>query len=150
MNDGAPKTLALDDGARCGLATDPLGVVQALYDAMDRRDVPAVLGHLDDHVQWEMHGPDTLPTAGLRIGKGEVERFFGDLDRMFERVVFEITDLFAKDDRVLALGFEHGVVRASSVRYESPLCHVWTVRRGKVARWRCFVDSAAVMAACAA
>ena len=56
------------------MAKDALSVVQDVYGAFGRGDIPAILGMLDEGVAWT--SPRTLPQGGTYKGPGEVGSFF--------------------------------------------------------------------------
>src|SRR3712207_5145168 len=62
--------------------------VRAIYQAFGRQDVPAILEHLADDVQWDYAYPDH-PVPWLRAGQGRAAgaRFFQELsDRKSTRL----------------------------------------------------------------
>jgi hypothetical protein len=47
-------------------AEDNVKIVQEIYIAFLRRDVPGILVHLDDHIIWNIPGSLAVPMAGVR------------------------------------------------------------------------------------
>lgn len=54
-------------------------LVQELYTAFGRGDVPAILDRLTDDVAWYDPGPPEVPHANRSGGPEEVGSFFGRL-----------------------------------------------------------------------
>lgn len=123
------------------LSSPAIDLVQQAYDALESGRLERLLGLLDVHVQWELYASEAVPFSGLRMGHQEVGRFFMDLQLSLESRAMEVTEMFAVADRVTALGFERARVASTGMSYESPFCHVWSIRRGKVTQWRAFCDA---------
>lgn len=135
------SSLAHDSPAAEELSSPSIDLVQQAYDALESGMLDRLLSLLDVHVQWELYASEVVPFAGLRMGHQEVGRFFMDLRLSLEGRVLEVTEMFAAGDRVTALGFERARVSATGASYESPFCHIWSIRRGKVTQWRAFCDA---------
>lgn len=121
----------------------PLAVVQEAYQAFGRGDVAAILNLLADEVDWKFVGSPRIPYAGLRSHAQEVARFFEEVAQADEIHVFEPREFIEAGEDVVVLGFERTTARAEGTTFESEWVHVFTVRNGKVTRWRGFYDTAA-------
>ncbi len=122
--------------------------VQEAYAAFGRGDIPAVLGMLTEDVEWVTPGPpEVLPGAGQRRGRPEVAGFFSALHDAQEFEHFEPQEFIAQADKVVALVQSRARIRASGRLLESEFAHVFTLRGGKIARFRAFADTAAAVAA---
>ena len=124
-------------------------VVKDAYAAFLRGDIPALQDLLTDDVEWDgVKGTEgTLPQAGLRRGKAEVVRFFQEVDSTTQFDRFEPQDFVAQGDTVVAIGMYSGIAKANGQRVTSDWVHVFNMRDGKVARFREFCDSAALVRA---
>ncbi len=122
-------------------------VVQNLFAAFGRGDIPGLLALVADDVVWFIPGPAEVPHAGERRGHEGVLQFFQTLGGAVEFEQFEVRELVAQGDKVVALGFERGRVRASGRTFDNPWALVFTVRDGRVAEFRGYEDTAAVAAA---
>src|SRR5688572_20380423 len=109
-----------------------LDVVNQIYAAFGRGDMPALVALLDPHVTWVTPGPADLPTAGSRRGPDQVLDFFRTLMGMMEIIRFTPTDLLAKDDTVVVLGEEEGRMKATGRTLLNRWVHVFRLRDGKV------------------
>ena len=122
-------------------------VVQAMYAAFKRGDVPAVLDRLAEDIEWRIAGPSELPYAGLHRGRDEVAKFFETFAQASEFEVFEPQEYFSRGDKVVVLGHERQRVKATGRVVETEWAMVFTLRAGTIARFHNFVDTHAVAAA---
>ena len=124
-------------------------VVKDAYAAFLRGDVAAILNVLTDDVEWEgVKGTEgTLPQAGLRRGKAEVARFFQEVDSSTQFERFEPQEYIAQGESVAVVGTYSGIAKTNGQRSSSDWVMVFTMRDGKVARFREFCDSAALVRA---
>ena len=113
-------------------------VVEAAYEAFGRGDIEAVLGMLDDDVVWS--APLTVPHGGTYKGVDGVLSFFQGLGAQWDGLTLDV-------ETVADIGADQavGIVRANGARkgggaasYGTAM--VFTIRNGKIARFREFVD----------
>ena len=123
-----------------GMAT---AIVQQAYEAFGRGDVPAILNLIADDVDWEFVGSENLPYAGRRRNRKEVADFFAAVSRIDDVHVFEPREFIEADEHVTVLGWETTTARDTHTKFESAWVHVFTVKNGKVTRWRGFYNTAA-------
>ena len=127
---------------------DNLKTIHDVYAAFGRGDVPAVLNLLTEDVEWFTPGPPAvIPYAGSRSGSKEVAQYFKDFGQAMEITAFEPQKFFAQADQVVVLGHYSGRVRTTGNVLESEWAHAFTLRDGKIAKFRGYEDSAAVVAA---
>jgi ketosteroid isomerase-like protein len=119
-------------------------VVQEMYTALGRGDIPGVLDTLSDDIEWRIAGPSELPYAGLHRGRDEVAKFFETFGQASEFEMFEAQEYFSRGDKVVVLGHERQRVKATGNMVETEWAMVFTVRGGKIARYHNFVDTHAV------
>ena len=124
-------------------------VVKDAYAGFLRGDIAAVLDSLTDDVQWEgVKGTEgAVPQGGLRRGKAEVATFFEQVNSTFAFDRFEPQEYVAQGDTVVAIGRYSGTVKGSGTHTASDWTMVFTFRDGKIARFREFCDSAAIVRA---
>jgi len=122
---------------------DPTAVVQQAYEAFGRQDVPAILKLVAEEVDWEFVGPASLAYAGRRRNHKEVGEFFAAVARADDIHAFEPREFIAAGDHVTVLGWESATAMDTKTKFESEWVHVFTVKKGKVTRWRGFANTAA-------
>ncbi len=120
----------------------PVDVVQRTYEAVGRGDVPAVLDLLTDDVEWTLYGPSLIPFAGTRHGHEGVAEFFAAVGGTLEFEQFEPREFVARGDTVVVVGQERSLVKPTGRTFEQEWAHVYTLRDGKIARFRAFEDTA--------
>ncbi len=122
-------------------------VVQETYEAVGRGDIPALLDLLTDDVEWTFQGPSVIPFAGTRRGREGVAEFFSLVGEELEFQQFEPREFVAQGDTVVVLGFERSLVKPTGRTFEQEWAHVYTLRDGKIAKFRAFEDTAALVVA---
>ena len=118
-------------------------VVQKAYEAFGRKDVPAILNLVAEQVDWELVGPASLAYAGKRRNKKEVGEFFAAIPQADDIHAFEPREFIAAGENVTVLGWESSTAVETGKKFESEWVHVFTVKNGKVTRWRGFFNTAA-------
>lgn len=118
-------------------------IVKQAYEAFGRGDVPAILNLVADQVDWELVGPTSLPYAGRRKNHKEVADFFAAVASSDDIHAFEPREFIEADEHVTVLGWEDATTRDTNRKFESQWAHVFTVKNGKITRWRGFVNTAA-------
>lgn len=124
-------------------------VVKDAYAAFQRGDIDAVLALVDDNVEWEaVKGTEgVVPTAGLRRGRRGVAEFFSQLAASGEFQSFEPREFVAQGDQVVSIGEYEMTVRSTSRRVKAEWVMVFTIRNGRIARFREWTDSAQLIRA---
>lgn len=120
-----------------------LSVVKAAYDAFGRGDVAAILDLVADKVDWKLLGPPAIPYAVQRNNKDDVARFFAEVQQADDTQLFEPREFIEAGEHVTVLGFERAMARQEGKLVETEWIHVFTVREGKIIRWRGAYDTAA-------
>ena len=129
-------------------ATTPsnLTVVKGIVAAFETGDLPGLLHALSPDVEWRVGGPDSVPYAGTRRGREQVKHFFEELSRVVEFQRFEPQTFISEGETVVVLGQEKLLVRAGRQAIENDWVMVFTLRKGQVAAFRQFSDTAALAA----
>ncbi|MEZ5039228.1 MAG: nuclear transport factor 2 family protein [Saprospiraceae bacterium] len=126
--------------------TSNLATVQAIYEAFGKGDVPAIISHLAEDVQWESWANNTAQKAGVpwlksRNNKAGVIEFFQ-----------VVASLNIQDFKVLSImGGETQVAVEFTITFIAPATgqnvkdeemHLWTFNKaGKVTRFRHYLDT---------
>jgi uncharacterized protein len=127
---------------------DNTQLVQRAYAAFGQGDIPAVLALMADDVEWSEPGSaDVLPWGGPRRGRQQAAAFFQELDRALTFEAFEPREFIAQGETVVVVGYERTVVKSSGHRVENDWVMVFTIRDGKIARFREYYDTAPYLAA---
>jgi len=119
-------------------------IVQRVYDAMKERDANAMQElFADDMHVWQS---PLLPWGGDYEGRDGAFTFFLTL---VEHIRSQVTteSLFSAGEHVVQTGRTRGTVVANGASFDVPEVHVWEVRDGKVAAFRAYIDTPAMLEA---
>ena len=120
--------------------------IRAGYDALATGNVPAILAMCDPAIEWtEAEG---FPYAGTYIGPDAV--LSGVIARLgSEWTPFQVkpAEFIDGGDQVVVLGRYAATYNETGKSFDAAFAHVWTLRDGKVVRFRQYVDSALVQEA---
>jgi uncharacterized protein len=124
-----------------------LDVVRRAYEAFGRGDIETLLSLLDENIEWRTPGPADLPTAGVRRGRQAVGAFFGLLNQTFDIQRFEPQAFLADGDRVVVLGSDTALLRATGkLLVDEAWVHAFTVKDGRIVGFQEYMDVSAVVA----
>lgn len=122
-----------------------IATIQAIYAAFAKGDVPSILAHLAEDVQWEWGWAQDSGIPWYKPGKGRkhVEGFFGAL-RQVEIKTFQPLALLGDNQWVaVPIDLEAKVVATGRTVKEVEM-HLWGFNEaGKVNKFRHYVDSLA-------
>ena len=113
-------------------------VVEAAYEAFGRGDIGAVLGMLDADVEWSV--PMTVPHGGTFKGVDGVQSFFEGLGRLWDGITLDVEAIDdVGPDQAVGIVRANGTLKGSgAASYGTTM--VFTIRDGKVSRFREYVD----------
>ena len=116
-------------------------VVQDIYEAFGRGDVPAILDQLVDNVDWEYAyraAPNPVPWLEPRRGKEGVAAFFTSTQEHLVIHRFAVNSLAEAPGVIVALfDLEATVKRTGKDIVEQDEAHIWHFNEaGKVVRFR--------------
>jgi ketosteroid isomerase-like protein len=123
--------------------------VNDLFAAFGRGDISHVIdAHADDIVmESPVSHTSTLPWAGARTGRRELVEYFETMAAHVRPEAFSDVVFTASGDRVVVEGSNAGTVLATGERYDHDWVMVFTIRDGKVVRFRHFYDAGDIEAA---
>ena len=121
----------------------PTELVQRIYAAFGNGDIATITASVADEVDWEFVGPPTLPFAGRRRNRDGVGAFFAAIPQADQIHQFEPREFIEAGEHVTVLGWEQSTALDTNKEFSTEWVHVFTVKDGKVTRWRGFYDTAA-------
>ena len=123
--------------------------VQHIYDCFGRGDVPGILDHLSDGIEWWHAGdPSVVKYAGAFQGKDGVVQFFQILGANVQFTGFEISNYRANGNEVICDGNVSGIATPTGKAYNVFPVFTWTFdEQGKVCILRVDGDMSAADAA---
>ena len=120
-----------------------VALVQDLYAAFGRGDIAHIIAALASDVHWESGGcRSDFPIFGPRKGPSEVQTFFAQVAETLDFSEFTPREFCPCGDKVFVLGFYAATMRKSGKSAACEWVHVFTLRDGKVVRFREFTDTA--------
>ena len=118
-------------------------IVEAAYASFAQGDVPAVMGAMDENIEWTE--ADGFPLAGTYIGPQAVlEGVFMRLGEVGDEFAPVPDKIIAEGDTVVVLGNYTWKHKSSGVPAKVKMAHVWTVADGKLATFQQHVDTVRV------
>jgi len=135
--------------------SEHVATTQAIYEAFGRGDIPALLEHLADDVQWESWADNAAQKAGVpwmqaRSGKEGAQEFFGVVAALLRITDFRVLSILAGGNQVAAEFVLEADVPSTGGHYRDEEMHLWTFNdEGKVIRLRHYTDTAKHIAAAA-
>lgn len=118
--------------------------VRAIYAALYHAPGTALFDQLDPGLVWELCGPERLPFAGVYLGRDGVAVFLDRLAAAVEPPRFEMRDFVASGERVVAIGVQRGLARATGRVFQVSHMHLWELAEGRVKSFRGLCDTAAL------
>lgn len=120
-----------------------IDLVQHLYGAFGRGDIPALMSDMSADIAWHSGGrASDYPGFGPRKGHAEVQEFFKIIADNNDFVHFTPRNFYAADDKVFVLGDYEITLRKTGKKMASDWVHIFTIRDGKVTGFREFLDTA--------
>lgn len=121
--------------------TTSTDVIRAFYQALSIGDAPTALGLMAADIEWHTMWHYKVDGRGpQKVAEGLL------MPLMAEWASFALTptDYIADGETVVSLGHFTGVHGASGKSVDAGYTHIWTVRDGKIARFRQYIDTLAV------
>ena len=106
-------------------------VIQKLYEAFGRGDIPGVLAFIDENATWiNPYGQGHFPGQWGRPCRGhaEIVGFFQALNEAVDVRGFVPSEIIAQGSKVVVLVKWNGVVRQTGKPFDVLLAHIWTLR----------------------
>lgn len=123
-----------------------VSLIQTLLDAFGRGDVETILNHCTSDCEFYFPGPATIPYAGRKKGRSEIQSYFDSLIGTQSDANLSIDRFVAQGDSVVAIGRYSANVKTTNKPIETPVVLTFQVQNGKVARHMATSDTAAVAA----
>jgi uncharacterized protein len=121
-----------------------VNLLAGLYDAFGRGDVPGVLGSMDPAIHWhEAEGNPYMPSGEAWVGPDAiVNNLFVKLAEEWDGFTVHPETFHDAGDVVVVEVRYTGMYKATGKQIDAQVCHIWTVKDGKVTKFQQFVDTA--------
>jgi ketosteroid isomerase-like protein len=119
-------------------------VLKDLYAKFASGDVPAVLAMLADDVEWREAESNPYQPSGepWRGPQAVLENLFVKLGSEWDGFTVTPSRFLDAGDRVVVEGRYTGTYRATGKALDAQVCHVWTLRDGRISGFQQYVDTA--------
>ena len=125
-----------------------VSLVQSLYEAFGRGDIPAILGAMDPDIVWDIPQAPDYPLGGIHRGpQGIASEFFSVIPSYYQEFAAIPQRVVDDGDRVIVLGEYRGKGKASGMAFQVPVAHVYGFRDGKWVRFQEYTDTGTIAAA---
>ena len=117
-------------------------IIQKVYEAFNRKDYSAVLELFDRQMEWfaAEHSPlaDQSPYRGVdQIRKGVFDRIM----QGFETLTVQVDEMIHNGNKVVALGYYHGLLKGKEKPFQAQLAHVWTIHENRIVKFQQYLDT---------
>jgi ketosteroid isomerase-like protein len=113
-------------------------IIEGLYAAFGRGDVPGIVAQLTDDIRWVSHGESDVPWSGDFSGKHRVPEFFAAIFQSVDVQAFTPQEWIAQGDTIVSLGEFGCQVRATGKTSRSRWVFIWKLRNGKICSYEKF------------
>jgi len=114
--------------------------LRSMYDAFGRGDVPALLGAMDDKIEWVE--PASLPFEDQVGPQAIAENIFGPVTTQIEGFAVDVREIIDGGDVVCGIGVYRGKGAENGVALDADFVHVWRFGAdGKVTGFRTYTDT---------
>jgi hypothetical protein len=119
----------------------PVETVRAFYAALGKGDAPTALGLMADDIEWNtMWHYKVLGRGPQKVAEG----LLMPLMKEWSEFRMDPTEFIAQGDSVVSLGRFLATHGATGKRVDAGYAHVWTVKAGRIVRFRQYIDTLAV------
>ena len=123
------------------MSEDNLNLVRSVYQIKDISEIVAAFAPA-----FEIRQTESLPWGGHYRGLAGAQQFFTKLRGNVDSAV-EIEEIFAVENKVVVKGRTRGTVLQNDKKFDVSIVHIWTLRKGKLAKFEPFIDTPAMLAA---
>ena len=124
------------------MSQEKVEIIRRMYDSFEKGDVPAVLGQMDQHIEWKEADnfiyADANPYVGPQAVLEGVLMRFGSEWESFAVIPEEWLDA---GNHVVVLGTYTGTHKETSREVRAQFAHVWGVKGDRVVRFQQYTDT---------
>jgi ketosteroid isomerase-like protein len=118
-------------------------IVKDFFAAIGRGDEQALLALAAEDIEWIIPGED-WPLAGTHRGHAALANVLQKASNEVEMTYPEPPEFVAQGDRVLVIGVATGKIKATNKTFKDDWVFAITVRNGKLANIREYIDTQAL------
>jgi ketosteroid isomerase-like protein len=123
---------------------DGADLLRRTYDALEQRDFAALAELADPDLEMDL--TERVLNPSTYRGAEGLLKFLGEIDELWTSMKIEVERVVERGDELLAVLLVSLVGRGSGVEMESRIAQRWTLRDGKLAHMKLYVDPDAALA----
>jgi ketosteroid isomerase-like protein len=124
------------------MSQENVDIIQGIYDAFARGDIPAVLGALAADVEWREAEGFLYADQNPYIGPGAVlAGVFARLGGEWDQFQARPDSILDAGEAVIGQGYYSGVYKATGRTVRAQFAHVFTLRGGRVVKFQQYTDT---------
>lgn len=123
-----------------------VAIIQKVFEAFGRGDVQTILDYCTNDCEFYCPGPSSIPYAGTKKGRAEIQGYFDALTVTQSDANLSIDQFVSEDDTVVAIGRYTAKVNSTGKPIDTPVVLTFRVRNGKITRHMVIGDTAALAA----
>lgn len=119
-------------------------LIRRVYALFGRGDIPHLVALFDPCIEWRSaEGNPAEPSGAPWIGPDDItEKLFKPAAARWDGFAITPHRFHQAGDTVVVEGRYTGMFKATGRRMDAQVCHVWTLRAGKVTGFQQYVDTA--------
>ncbi len=123
-----------------------VAVIERLYQAFAAGDLDTVFGLIDPDVEWIE--ADGIPYSGVFKGHDAIlNGVFAKIGAEWDNFTAKVEQYIDAGNIVVTLGLDSGTFKATGKQMSAPTASVWTIKNGRVVKFRQYIDTLAVVSA---
>lgn len=121
-------------------------IVQRIYEAFSEGDMETISQLISPSVEWMES--DGIPYGGVFKGyEAVVESVFGKIGAEWRDFTARVEEYIDAGNIVITLGVDSGTYKETGKQMSAPTASFWTIKDGKVVKFRQYIDTLAVVSA---
>ena len=122
--------------------TDNVALINSLYSSLAARDVPTVLGLMDEKIIWNEAESNSLADGNPYIGpEAVVTGVFTRLGGMYKAFAIKVVELHDMSNNQVLATLRYEITTNNNQFYDVQAAHHWTLKSGKVVQFQQYVDT---------
>lgn len=118
-----------------------VAIVNDLYAALGRADVPALLEILAPELAWTEAEGFPYYSGTWRSPQEVLEKLLVPLQRDWDDFTVTSEETLSAGDTVVSFGAYAGTAKATGKRMRAPFAHRWQVANGRIVRFDMYTDT---------
>lgn len=124
------------------MSQENVAVIRSLYDSFGKGDVPAVLGQMDQQIEWNEAENFIYADRNPYVGPQAIlEGVFMRLGTEWDGFGVSPARVLDAGDDVVVLGTYAGKYKETGRDVRAQFAHVWGLSEGKVVRFQQYTDT---------